>query len=705
MQVSLLLKEDAAERHPELINLQQIILQRLGIGDSIHEQQEEGASRPYYHWNDDRDDVRRLVDAFRVLSMSPQDLYFLHDWEWDRRHADEGSAYAALDTIYDNPSNHRKALFRCQAAVESLGLPATHPLAVSVQQQIDTFCQPACGPLPSAPLPMHTQTHSMQQWLSAQGGLVHPHMQLASPEAADSTHMRGWYTTGPIESGTTVLSVPEKCLLNVLSALSSAVFGVVAVYLLCPAARKPIEDAAMREEGDGNARPAKRIKTDENEWAELPETIPCDVVLMLFLLLETRHPSFPLSLIPDDTDSLLLGPPEVLDFLEMEAVKEAADTVKGDLYTMYCGLFSRLGVLFPHVFAPPSHFGWDRFLWAKSVIDSRCVALRVDPPPSLPPLSFHALAVQPASLSEVRKRETNAMADDEEDGSGDAAEDSSPVPFLPVLPECKDKDAGRVVVYEVGDGVRAEGWLDMADGRCSCLVPAVDMMNHHARGQCDVPRFDAVKRCVDVSMRSGAKQAGVQVFLSYGPLQSWESLLHYGFTAPPPNPHDTLALRFQPPDDGEAAEAKEFIMAHHDIPVEHLLRVSPPVIAASLWTTLRVCLNDDIDSLPSILHDKEPLDPATSQLDALCLSTLEQAVREMASRFGDKLTQLSRWKQMVQRESAGEMLGEPYPPHWLGDWCERVERLISSQHAIAEAAMRLIDGLRQPQHQQEHDGG
>ena len=63
---------------------------------------------------------------------------------------------------------------------------------------------------------------------------------------------------------------------------------------------------------------------------------------------------------------------------------------------------------------------------------------------------------------------------------------------------------------------------------CVYLAPQV---NHYVDGNVAYRRYDAGSRCVVLEALVEIP-AGVEVRMNYGPLQSWETLMQYGFVDP-----------------------------------------------------------------------------------------------------------------------------------------------------------------------------
>lgn len=69
-------------------------------------------------------------------------------------------------------------------------------------------------------------------------------------------------------------------------------------------------------------------------------------------------------------------------------------------------------------------------------------------------------------------------------------------------------------------------------GRVTTLAPVADLLNHSYTGQVATPKFDVRKDSLVIRTIANV-QKGCELLLNYGPLQSWEELLNYGFISRP----------------------------------------------------------------------------------------------------------------------------------------------------------------------------
>lgn len=119
-----------------------------------------------------------------------------------------------------------------------------------------------------------------------------------------------------------------------------------------------------------------------------------------------------------------------------------------------------------------------------------------------------------------------------------ADEEETVVPFLPALRErCNNSPLYRVrVSSSCSPTADATERRSAEDGALVCVpdhptsfLLFTDMMNHHVHAQCAFPYFDEQTRRACVVAQADIP-AGAQLYIFYGPMQSWELLAHYGFT-------------------------------------------------------------------------------------------------------------------------------------------------------------------------------
>ena len=116
----------------------------------------------------------------------------------------------------------------------------------------------------------------------------------------------------------------------------------------------------------------------------------------------------------------------------------------------------------------------------------------------------------------------------------------------------------------------------------TCLVPLVDMLNHAPAAHCWHRRYDDERELLCVELNAPAS-AGQQLFLSYGPLRSWQLLQYYGFV-PDTNPYDAVDVRL-----GElAALSADQRRAFEGLAVtaDHAVRAGPPAPACLAYVRI-----------------------------------------------------------------------------------------------------------------------
>lgn len=127
---------------------------------------------------------------------------------------------------------------------------------------------------------------------------------------------------------------------------------------------------------------------------------------------------------------------------------------------------------------------------------------------------------------------------DESNGSIMTDEEETVVPFLPALRErCSNSPLYRVrLSASSSPSAEAMGPRQENNGALVCIpdhptsfLLFTDMMNHHVHAQCAFPYFDEQTRRACVVTQADIP-AGAQLYIFYGPMQSWELLAHYGFT-------------------------------------------------------------------------------------------------------------------------------------------------------------------------------
>ncbi|EPR62401.1 hypothetical protein TGRUB_227390 [Toxoplasma gondii RUB] len=310
-----------------------------------------------------------------------------------------------------------------------------------------------------------------------------------------------------------------------------------------------------------------------------------------------------------------------------------------------------------------------KFIWGQGLMGSRAFAVKVPPPASFPgwevdlrraeggegvtaeqsdevsPLESNHKRAKVSALACARSDggfsadHGDTEADPEEDGDDN---DEDAVPFLPELREkhsaptlyrarldssSSSSSFCSSALCGGGDGGDNAGLICIPDHPTTFLLFA-DLMNHHVHSQCAFPFFDSVTRSARIVVQADLPPRA-QLFIFYGPMQSWELLAHYGFTtstfyglapgAEPRceaaccggwnftretkgNPYDTLTLSFEPPDDDSDEETRRLLLRLFDVPRESLLRTGLPHFSSRLLDCLRISLHPEVDTLVASLH-------------------------------------------------------------------------------------------------------
>lgn len=215
------------------------------------------------------------------------------------------------------------------------------------------------------------------------------------------------------------------------------------------------------------------------------------------------------------------------------------------------------------------------FLWAEQVLASRSFSAC---PPPLSPLREVAQQTQTAAPAAEREGDCSEEEQDEEEEKEEETEEEeedAAVPFLPELPERRGCSAGfsssrgrgseserrltaAVALIETPfssptfstsspDGQGAAAALVRVPRRCACFIPFAELLNHHPLAQVGPPVLETRRSVASeggeetekselvLSLRVITQVAqGAQVYLHYGPLQSWEFATFFGFVPSQP---------------------------------------------------------------------------------------------------------------------------------------------------------------------------
>ncbi|KAF2068477.1 hypothetical protein CYY_010197 [Polysphondylium violaceum] len=176
-----------------------------------------------------------------------------------------------------------------------------------------------------------------ENWLK-NNGVVFPKLQIAN--FTDSTG-RGVVTTKKVDENETVISVPKNLLINVDVARAHPVLGPI------------FADLHFND----------------------------DTILFLFVIYEKENQNsfwrpFYDTLPSYFTTSLHYTATELMELEGTNLFDETLQT-KQQLQSFRDYLFPELSIQFPDIF-PESTFSWENFLWARSLLDSRAIQLKID---------------------------------------------------------------------------------------------------------------------------------------------------------------------------------------------------------------------------------------------------------------------------------------------------------------------------------------
>lgn len=167
----------------------------------------------------------------------------------------------------------------------------------------------------------------------------------------------------------------------------------------------------------------------------------------------------------------------------------------------------------------PRIFTWDKFLWARWVIDTRGFALEVKSPSSFPIIQddMNGLVddddMKCAVMTDVAV-EDEELSDFEEFSSHlehqidfEDQLDSAIIPNIKQVQKNRttnpSNEMWRIEVNTADvceSGAKSE--VIVVPKRITNLLPGIDMFNHHPIGHCRPPKFDPIARCVDSSIFS-----------------------------------------------------------------------------------------------------------------------------------------------------------------------------------------------------------
>jgi hypothetical protein len=120
----------------------------------------------------------------------------------------------------------------------------------------------------------------------------------------------------------------------------------------------------------------------------------------------------------------------------------------------------------------------------------------------------------------------------------------------------------------------------------SCLVPVVDMLNHRPAAHAWHRWFDDARNCLCVELNAPVAEGGTQLFLSYGPLRTWQLLQYYGMVPPTPNPYDGIDLSLGDP--AALSPAAQALCARYALDANHTVRGGR--LAPACWAYVRIAV-------------------------------------------------------------------------------------------------------------------
>ena len=619
----------------------------------------------------------QLVDWLRVWFLTDVDMYILQ--ELDPETSREELLAEGKRLALSNVSNHRKALFEAAQilslslhfvfgefsllpphgslcypySVIRLLLKADVGLSRSLQAAIKGLLEDVRGEILQ-----FQEFHGVPQRTVVYDTLVAPNCSDAQTAArplqaqwSSSIELHAFEGTGrgvrareAIPAGQPLVTVPESSTISLWAAVCDPAFSEVACTLLgghLETTKGAQELWAMKTE---STHPHGRRFVVEPEMClllyildirrRLPERFKCWVDLLpepgmepSFLLVDSAH----LKKVPHAG----LG-------------SEVVDTKSRlEVFRQWC--LDTLCPLWPEMFVA-THMSSTLFFWAKWILESRAFEVDHPPPPAIVAEPTRGLFSDDLYTSAPDSPSVAAVLAHD---APPLSEGRTPHPLLPGLEmmtveESDPYSIPQQVLTQTSLG-RVLLWLPR---KLSVVVPMIDMFNHHPAGQLEHPllvhrssselvlRGERTKLARVFTVRSPALiQANQQVFLSYGPHESWEMARYYCFCPPaaslgppsvfgysqcdtgfPDSSSLTLSLPLPAADD-EEQEVKLSLMADLGMTTEHLLFPSrmynhSPRAALQLLTLLL----SPVDQVSNAIAD---------QAVAVLQSILEEKITEV----------------------------------------------------------------------------
>ncbi|KAK9811450.1 hypothetical protein WJX72_004089 [[Myrmecia] bisecta] len=210
-----------------------------------------------------------------------------------------------------------------------------------------------------------------------------------------------------------------------------------------------------------------------------------------------------------------------------------------------------------------------------------------------------------------------------------------------------------------------------------CLVPLASLLNHSPWPH--VVRYGSLCAATNTLDLCAFRACGVgqQCFLSYGPLPNLQLLLFYGFTVRA-NPHDTVSITFDEPDDDLAEERTE-LLERQQLTLDHSLRPAPAPLPSRLLATLRIllCEQDDLERLASCSQAGSAQATISEAGEAAVLETLAEVLQALGAAY---VAALQRLEPSTQAQAGFTAFAHIF---------------LEGQHAILRAALAEVVARQQ----------
>ncbi|KAH0474838.1 MAG: uncharacterized protein KVP18_003520 [Porospora cf. gigantea A] len=618
----------------------------------------------------------QLIDWLRVWFLTDVDMYILQ--ELDPQTSREELLAEAERLALSNVSNHRKALFEA-TQILSLSLhfiygefsllpphgSLCYPYSVvrsllKADVTLSSSLQAAIKGLLEAvrkEILQFQEFHGVPHRASSSeilGGPDFPDTQAAArplqAQWSSSIELHGFESTGrgvlareDIPAGQPLVTVPESSTISLWAAVCDPAFSEVACTLL----------GGHLETTTGQELWAAKTKSTHPQGRRF--VVEPEMCLLLYILdirrrLPERFKRW-MDLLPEpgmEPSYLLVDNDHLKSVPHAGLGSEVVDTkARLEVFREWC--LETLCPLWPEVFVAP-HMSSSLFFWAKWILESRAFEIDHPPPPAIVAKPTRGLFSDDLYTAAP---ETPSVAALLAQDRPHLSEEPTPHPLLPALEMMTGEESDP---YSIPQQVLTETCLGRVllwlPRKLTVVVPMIDMFNHHPAGQLEHPllvhrssselvlRGEHMKLTRVFTVRSPALiQANQQVFLSYGPHQSWEMTRYYCFcpqaaTLGPPSVFGysqcdtgypdgsslTLSLP-QPAADDEEQQVKLALMADLGMTTEHLLFPSrmynhSPRAALQLLTLLL----SPVDQVSNAIAD---------QAVAVLQSILEEKITEI----------------------------------------------------------------------------